>query len=260
VKRQRNNSASVATEARVGAATLAARFGITEDALSEIGDTVAEELNSRAFELASQQRETRKMRPAPGNDRWPAHFGVALHPLFVRAFESYVELLTKTILAHGRSTRPVGQESIIEQALQFCRGFEDLSQSGPWLSITGPSGAQIGPSECDAFLTSLSRWTLGWEPSEYRFQNVRKRGARIIKHAVRLAPERKPMRQDWPQRSREELKKLESLSRKDAAMELCCKGRTLRYCLQKKQLDQTKAKRILLNQKFWHLYDTKHSP
>jgi hypothetical protein len=201
--------------------TLASRFGVTEDAFSEVGDTVAEKLMSDALALAIQNPWAQSPR-----DSLASRFGMALHPLFVKAFDSYIELLTKTILEHRRSNKPIEQESIVKQALQFCRDFEDSEKSSGWLTMAfAKTGAQFGQPEHHAFLTSLSLWTAGWDSEHYRFRNVTKRADRVIRRLVRLAPEVKPTARNAPSPT------VELTERENKIYKVICRNsKGMQYC------------------------------
>jgi len=176
-------------------------LGITENALSEIGHSVAEELNVSALALASKQRPIREMRifnrrsrtsQACSYEDWAKHFGTALWPLFVRAFETYVKVVAETIVKHRSGERPLAWRPVFEQALQFCRAFEDLYR--PWLGIAfghvGSPGEQLSARECAAFLSSLSKWRTVWLPDQQKFSTLEQRAERIVNSIFRLAPGR----------------------------------------------------------------------
>jgi hypothetical protein len=193
-RRSKNSSAE---PARI---TAAAQFGITREAFEEIGLTVNEDLSRHARDLVASQRPATEMHVASHSrktlrpcqyDDWARSFGRSLALLLFPAFESYIDLLTETIISHRRDNRPVDGKLIFSEAVRWCAGFEQSEECRTWLYLAfgrvGSSGAQLGPAEWEAFREALKTWRIVCDGA--RFSTLEKHAERMIAHKMRLAPE-----------------------------------------------------------------------
>jgi hypothetical protein len=183
----------------------ASKLRITKPALSEIRATIIKDLKKRVSDLTDRQRPVDEMlvvsrvhgtaKPCRYED-WAKVFGRELSQLLQKAFYSYVELLTKTIVEHSRhraSNRPIKSRPIYEEALEFCQAFEKIEECGSWFVFArarvgklkkqqlNPSGeARLDPAEWEAFLSALSTWRIVYDQG--KFSNLEKQTDSIVTH------------------------------------------------------------------------------
>jgi len=191
-------------------------------------------------------RSRKTSHPATYRD-WARHFGLALRPAWLNAFDSYVKLLTNTIIAHGR---PTDWKTIFDDAVQFCTGLEESDRCGKWYVLAfgrvGKSGEQPSANEYGAFREALSLWRnrYSW-PDQRRLDD---RAERMVRHIVRLAPERK-LRGNLP--TLQEFRyQIGTLTHKRAAEYLGCDPRTIRNYLQKGELTKAKGGKVSCDDKW----------
>lgn len=175
--------------------TVAALFGITENARSYIEGTVYNRLDRDGLGIAntgicqwdSSQLTVRESRAGDGRiiqieviyalesthpdpERLARAIGAALLDKFVDAASGYATSLTRTIIEHRR-VRAVDWKAVVNQAIEFCSHLADWDRSHRW--FVGPFKAggfddkDIPSSAKVAFLNSLSLWSSGYWQASY---------------------------------------------------------------------------------------------
>jgi hypothetical protein len=202
----------------VGNKPTSARFGVSVDALSEIEETVYNHLDSKALMIGggSVWKELRTEQSSPLlADIVAREAASRLRPLFAEAACEYVEMLTRTIVAHqkdGQAGRPIHWKAIADRAVEFCATLTRWEKSARWLY--GPLKAaglglqeDVTPRTVAAFLTALSAWMLlgpyakpplSTEPVA---EGIREALRRKIRHIVRLAPGKELQRKSEDRRA-----------------------------------------------------------
>jgi hypothetical protein len=194
-------------------------FGITADALSEIEETVYNNLDSKALMITGDSvwQELKDSSPYPRlcgppfllrvllADNVAREAAWRLQPLLAEAACEYAELLTRTILDHQQTSRRIHWRVIADQAVEFCATLTRWEKSARWLF--GPfkaAGLSLNKDVTlrtrPGFSTALCAWMLlgpyARHPlsTEPEVETVPEMLRRKIRHIVRLAPERKPIR------------------------------------------------------------------
>ena len=255
LNRLRENSASAPANA-----SAATRFGITEEALSEIRASVIECLEHDVRALAAHQRplsgvlvfsRSRKTsRPAANRD-WARHFGLALRPIWLNAFNSYVKLLTSTIIAHAPDGRAADWKTIFDDAVQFCTALEESDRCATWYMLAfgraGKSGDQPSADEYGAFREALSLWRnrYSW-PDQRRLED---RAERMVRHIVRIDPE-KTAGNTIQLPTIAEFRRMGIITQKQAATWLHCTTRTIRTYIKNSQLSKTNTGKVCCDDKW----------
>jgi hypothetical protein len=114
----------------------------------------------------------------------------ATAPAWLNAFDSYVKLLTSTIIAHTPGGRAVDWKPIFHDAVQFWAALEESDHCASWYAFAfgrvGKSGEQPSADEYKAFREALSLWgnRYSW-PDQGRLDD---RAEQMVRHIVRLAP------------------------------------------------------------------------
>jgi hypothetical protein len=197
--------------------SLANRFGISKDSLTEIEETVYSHLDSKALmiEFLRVWQELKHSNPfAPAElqgkakqfllaDNVARETASRLRPLFIEAACEYAEMLTRTIVDHHQQNGyAVHWKAIADRTVEFCATLTIWEKSARWLygplKAAGLDWKALSPRTRPAYLAALSAWTLvgpyarpslSNEPEAEGVPDILRRKIRQI---ARLAPEEKP--------------------------------------------------------------------
>jgi len=182
-------------------ASPAARFGISDDALAEIEETVYQHLDHKALRIECTSSDVDRSSPTRAllANNIAREAALQLRPLLTEAVCEYAEMLTRTILEHRGNRPDVHWKAIADQAVTFCERFALWENSARWLygplKAAGLDWNNITPLTKSAFLTMLlARTFLGpySQPAlstEAEIEFVPELLRRKIRHIVRLAPD-----------------------------------------------------------------------
>ncbi len=259
LNRLRENSASAPADASV-----ATQLGITEQALSEIRETVMEDWYRDVRELARKQRpptevlvysRSRKTLRPCGYEDWARNFGLALRPIWLKAFDSCIDLLTRTAIAHGQDIDLIDWKVIFAEAVRFCVAIEESDRCTSLYAFAfgrvGKSGEQPSADEYEAFREGVSLWRnrYSW-PDQRRLDD---RAEQMIRHIVRLAPDKAAQKAqlatpvELP--TLKEIRSLGVITQRQAGQYLRRTTRTIRSYVKQRRLNATKTGKICCDDK-----------
>jgi hypothetical protein len=243
----------------------ARQFGLPEDVLCEIEDTIRDRLRERALELATEnhwldrRRDLSKSYGIVGravqflvtNDL-AREFADILRPAIFKSAEEYLDMFTRAIIECRRIRRQIHWRFIANQAMRFCHRETDWWHSSKWLarmlSTAGVESEFYGGRAKAAFEATSQGWpiVLPLQDSSnlvgYFVDTARKR----IRHLALLAPRTRirmvpeGLKGDTPMPVLVDLRKKGSVTQRYAASILRCDPRTIRNYLRAGQLTGTK--------------------
>jgi hypothetical protein len=255
------NSASTYLQA------IAAQFGIAENALVEIEQTVREHMRERALRLADD-RSWIEVHANWARDRSPLtgralqvllgedlarDFGQALHPILLEAARMYVEMLTKAIVEHRRQRKAIHWETISNRALGFCGAEADWEQSAEWLvklfkTVNGADAMKsLGVRTRVTFETFLLSWSFVMRPWDEKkhYATFDEIALRTIEHIVHLTAPRENSDVSIKLPSLQELRyKCQIVIQRRAAEYLGCDPRTIRNYIRKGELTRAPGGKV----------------
>jgi hypothetical protein len=261
-------------------------FGISQQALSEIEETVHEHLRERALRLSMERPweslANQLFHERGGGDRvakalsaedFVREFGLSLHSSLARSGEEYVEMLTRAIVEHDeRQRKPIRWESIAEQAIRFCSREAAWENSAEWLvrgfKMAGLETSLFTVRTKVVFETSLFGWLLifrTWDDKD-PVTNFFEVAARKIRHIARLAPQNSIQAPTNEQEIESrvptvaELKNKGAISQKHAAEHLRCDPRTIRNYIQRGKLTRTSRGLVVCDDKLTQRLREKFGP
>jgi hypothetical protein len=252
----------------------ARQFGLPEEVLCEIEDTIRDRLRERALELAAdnswpdRRRDLSKAYGLVGRALQfllaidlAREFAELLRPMVFKSAEEYIDMFTRAMIECRRVRRRIHWRLIATQAMRFCTRETDWRHSSKWLvSMLSTAGVELefysgqgkGTFEC-----MLLQWPTvfpaqdGCNSIGYFVDAARRR----IRHLALLAP-RTRIRMategligDAPMPVLADLRRKGSVTQRSAAAMLRCDPRTIRNYLRAGQLTGTKKAFIVCDNK-----------
>ena len=242
----------------------ARQFGLPEDVLCEIEDTIRERLRERALRLATEnswpdrRRDLSKTYGIVGRalqflvaNNLACEFAEILHPTVFKSAEEYLDMFTHAIIECRRVRRRIHWRLLATQAMRFCSRETDWRHSSRWLArMLSTAGVELefyGGRVKSAFECALLHW-----PTVFPLQDnsnlvghfvdtARQR----IRHLALLAPRTRILMApegligDSPMPVLADLRRKGSITQRSAATMLRCDPRTIRNYLRAGQLTGT---------------------